>query len=161
MVSDTLRDGSLPLKCRELASQIHSIIKLFLASQPSLHRSFSPSSTSQDEESTDEYADWEYPPPLLLVSSDTSPAQDLQAFLRTGADIVVGTPGRVEEFLLGKGQSVVNVKELEVLVLDEADRCVIDRTQHSVFNKPFAIQPPRSGIQANLDTHPHASSKAT
>jgi len=37
---------------------------------------------------------------------------------------VVGTPGRVEEFLLGKGLNVVSCKELEVLVLDEADRFV-------------------------------------
>lgn len=37
---------------------------------------------------------------------------------------MIGTPGRVEEFLLGRGKDVVNVKELEVLVLDEADRSV-------------------------------------
>lgn len=35
---------------------------------------------------------------------------------------MIGTPGRVEEFLLGKGKDIVSVKELEVLVLDEADR---------------------------------------
>jgi ATP-dependent RNA helicase DDX55/SPB4 len=46
----------------------------------------------------------------------------VQRFLETGADIVIGTPGRVEEFLLGKGRSSVSVRELEVLVLDEADR---------------------------------------
>jgi superfamily II DNA/RNA helicase len=64
-----------------------------------------------------------YPQPLLLVSSDqSSPTQDVQRFISTGADIIIGTPGRVEEFLLGKGKSVVSVKELEVLVLDEADR---------------------------------------
>jgi hypothetical protein len=28
----------------------------------------------------------------------------------------------MEEFLIGKGKTVVSVKELEVLVLDEADR---------------------------------------
>ena len=56
------------------------------------------------------------------MSSDSSPAQDVQRFLDTGADIVIGTPGRIEEFLLGKGRDIVNVKELEVLVLDEADR---------------------------------------
>ena len=68
-------------------------------------------------------SDPEYPPPLLLVSSDqSSPAQDVQRFMSTGADIIVGTPGRVEEFLLGKGKSVVSAKDLEVLVLDEADR---------------------------------------
>ncbi|PPQ78023.1 hypothetical protein CVT26_015815 [Gymnopilus dilepis] len=64
-----------------------------------------------------------FPPPLLLVSSEqSSPAEDIKRFLSTGAEIVVGTPGRIEEFLLGKGREVVNVKSLEVLVLDEADR---------------------------------------
>ncbi|KAF8205000.1 DEAD-domain-containing protein [Pholiota molesta] len=86
---------------RELATQIHSIFTLFLASQP----------------------DDTFPPPLLLVSSEqSSPAEDIQRFLSTGADIVVGTPGRIDEFLLGLGRASVNVKELEVLVLDEADR---------------------------------------
>lgn len=64
-----------------------------------------------------------YPPPLLLVSgTDSTPAQDVQRFLDTSADIVIGTPGRIEEFLLGRGAARVSVKELEVLVLDEADR---------------------------------------
>lgn len=63
------------------------------------------------------------PPPLLLVSSsESSPVQDIRRFMETGADIVIGTPGRVEEFLLGKGRDAVSVKEMEVLVLDEADR---------------------------------------
>jgi ATP-dependent RNA helicase DDX55/SPB4 len=63
------------------------------------------------------------PPPLLLVSSaESSPSQDLKHFSSTNADIVIGTPGRIEEFLLGKGKEIVNVRELEVLVLDEADR---------------------------------------
>lgn len=48
--------------------------------------------------------------------------QDIRRFMETGADIVIGTPGRVEEFLLGKGRDAVSVKEMEVLVLDEADR---------------------------------------
>ena len=65
------------------------------------------------------------PDPLLLISSsESSPKDDVRRFLETGADIVVGTPGRVEEFLLGKGQEAVSVKELEVLVMDEADRSV-------------------------------------
>ncbi|KAH9001194.1 DEAD-domain-containing protein [Lactarius akahatsu] len=74
---------------RELASQIHSIFASFLSSQPDHDSSQSP---------TD-----------LQSSSRPSPR----------ADIVIGTPGRVEEFL---GQASVNARELEVLVLDEADR---------------------------------------
>ncbi|KAG6884714.1 hypothetical protein C0993_008782 [Termitomyces sp. T159_Od127] len=63
------------------------------------------------------------PQPLLLISStESSPAQDIKRFNDTGADIIIGTPGRVEEFLLGRGKGVVSVRELEVLVLDEADR---------------------------------------
>jgi ATP-dependent RNA helicase DDX55/SPB4 len=63
------------------------------------------------------------PPPLLLVSSkNVTPAQDMQRFVSTEASIVVGTPGRIEEFLLGRGRNAVSVRELEVLVLDEADR---------------------------------------
>lgn len=41
-----------------------------------------------------------------------------------GPDILIGTPGRLQNLLVGKGstKSVVNAKELEVLILDEADR---------------------------------------
>ena len=95
------------LSCRELASQIHSQFALFLRSQP------------QHNSETER----PYPEPLLLVSSEhSSPTEDIQRFLSTGADIVIGTPGRIEEFLLGKGRASVSVKELEVLVMDEADR---------------------------------------
>ncbi|EAU84793.2 ATP-dependent rRNA helicase spb4 [Coprinopsis cinerea okayama7 len=97
---------------RELATQIHSIFAQFLDSQPG-------SAAAENEEDDPSLL----PSPLLLISSDdSSPAKDIQRFLSTGADIVIGTPGRVEEFLLGKGRDSVSVKELEVLVLDEADR---------------------------------------
>ncbi|KAH8117380.1 DEAD-domain-containing protein [Phellopilus nigrolimitatus] len=100
---------------RELAAQIHSVFELFLNSQPK-------NESSQDEENISNKEDL-YPPPLLLVSSsDSSPTQDVIRFLETGADIVVGTPGRVEEFILGKGRDAASVKELEILVFDEADR---------------------------------------
>ncbi|KAI5893289.1 DEAD-domain-containing protein [Schizophyllum commune H4-8] len=99
---------------RELATQIHSVFSLFLQAQPV-------EEVSEYEEGKE--PEREYPDPLLLISSDqSSPAQDVQRLLETGADIVIGTPGRVEEFLLGRGQGTVSVKELEVLVLDEADR---------------------------------------
>ncbi|KAL5511616.1 SPB4 [Sanghuangporus vaninii] len=100
---------------RELAAQIHSVFELFLNSQPK-------SDESEDEDASRK-EDEPYPSPLLLTSSsDSSPAEDIRRFLDTGADVVIGTPGRIEEFLLGKGRDVVSVKELEVLVLDEADR---------------------------------------
>lgn len=111
-------ESKLNLRLSELATQIHSIFSLFLSAQPQPER-------SQNEDSSPEPPEPEYPPPLLLISStQSSPAQDIQRFNSTGADIVIGTPGRVEEFLLGKGKGVVNVRELDVLVLDEADRYV-------------------------------------
>jgi ATP-dependent RNA helicase DDX55/SPB4 len=51
-----------------------------------------------------------YPPTLLLVSSDGSPAEDIKKFLFQGSDIVIGTPGRIEEFLLDNGEGIVDVK---------------------------------------------------
>ena len=97
---------------RELASQIHGVIETFLRSQPSNEASTSGTPPPPT-----------FPPALLLVSgTESTPAQDVQRFLDTGADIVVGTPGRIDEFLLGRGKGHVNIKELEVLVLDEADR---------------------------------------
>lgn len=100
----------------ELATQIHSIFSIFLSAQPEASENSPPPST-QDP------IPLPFPPPLLLVSSTySSPSQDLTRFLSTNADIVVGTPGRIEEFLLGNGKDIVNTREFEVLVLDEADR---------------------------------------
>lgn len=100
----------------ELAAQIHAVFSVFLSAQP--EASLEPPRTSTEDPSPSTY-----PPPLLLVSSaDSSPSQDLTRFLSTNADIVIGTPGRIEEFLLGKGKDIVSARELEVLVLDEADR---------------------------------------
>ncbi|KIM28976.1 hypothetical protein M408DRAFT_16014 [Serendipita vermifera MAFF 305830] len=87
---------------RELATQIFSVFSHFVDAAP------------EGEDC---------PNLLLLVSGpDSSPAQDVERFLETSADIVIGTPGRVEEFLLGRGSKHISVKELEVLVFDEADR---------------------------------------
>ena len=100
----------------ELATQIHSVFSQFIASQPS-------TSTAAV-----------LPAPLLLIGGNSLQA-DIAAFYEGGADILVGTPGRLEEFLLGsssvgpksrKSETAVGVgstKELEVLVMDEADRC--------------------------------------
>ncbi|KAN0123786.1 P-loop containing nucleoside triphosphate hydrolase protein [Russula decolorans] len=100
---------------RELASQIHSVISVFLSSQPT---SAHPNVDGDPSPPNDCL-----PPALLLVSSaQSSPAQDVERFVTQGSDIVIGTPGRMEEFLLGKGMASVSTKELEVLVLDEADR---------------------------------------
>jgi len=56
--------------------------------------------------------------------------KDVQNFEDEGANIVIGTPGRLEDLLMGKtvgaiqGQNkfVTGLKSLEILVMDEADR---------------------------------------
>ncbi|KAH0839733.1 DEAD-domain-containing protein [Lanmaoa asiatica] len=81
---------------RELATQLHSVFSLFLSAQS---RPLRP-----DESTSADTPKPTYPPPL------------------TPRLLLLSTPGRVEEFLIGRGKTVVSVKELEVLVLDEADR---------------------------------------
>jgi ATP-dependent RNA helicase DDX55/SPB4 len=104
---------------RELAIQTHSVISSFIDSQPSTSGAV-------------------IPPALLLIGGSSSLNGDVSRFLETGSTILVGTPGRLEEFLLGSSSvgsksakashharavsGVAKVKQLEMLVLDEADR---------------------------------------
>lgn len=64
------------------------------------------------------------PQPLLLVGGGAGGyrpvSADLQSFQTLGSDILIGTPGRIDD-VLSKHGDVVDVKELEVLILDEAD----------------------------------------
>ena len=56
--------------------------------------------------------------PAALVVGGLSEGQQLRA-IRNGANVVVATPGRLEDFL---DRRLVNFRSLRVLVLDEADR---------------------------------------
>lgn len=113
--------------------QIHSVFNQFISAQPTSDSTDPSTSTSPSTPSRSIAA------PLLLIGGNSLQA-DKQAFFETGADILIGTPGRLEEFLLGsssvamgkKGKSAGARKEsgvgvgdtrgLEVLVMDEADR---------------------------------------
>lgn len=107
-----------------MAQQIHTVLSTFIESQPT-------TSKNRLEE------------PLLLIGGTSSLSDDISRFKKHGGSIIVATPGRLEEFLLGSSSigkknngniskqpklgsssiaSGANVKELEVLVLDEADR---------------------------------------
>jgi len=113
---------------RELAEQINTVVEMFLAAQPGR------TPLNEDDTVQSEPTVPVYPSSLLLISSSTSStSDDIERFLEVGSDIVIGTPGRMEEFILGKGRTLVNVKELEILVLDEADRCT------KFFNSQFAL----------------------
>ncbi|WFD18807.1 RNA helicase [Malassezia caprae] len=56
---------------------------------------------------------------LCVGGTGTTPSEDLAFFREHGPDVIVGTPGRMEELLRHSG---VRTSELDVLVMDEADR---------------------------------------
>lgn len=106
---------------RELASQIHEIFNVFLSSltppAPASPVASSSRSPSPQPETTEEAP---YPLACLITSGTPHP---YETFLSLGSNILVGTPGRLAAFLLSpRGQSVVKVNDLDVLVMDEADR---------------------------------------
>ncbi|CAG8534374.1 6354_t:CDS:2 [Racocetra fulgida] len=64
-------------------------------------------------------------PKHALITGGASTLQDDIRYIKEfGPDILIGTPGRLEDLLVGRGtaKNYVNTKELEILVLDEADR---------------------------------------
>ncbi|CAG8671035.1 7612_t:CDS:2 [Cetraspora pellucida] len=86
---------------RELAQQISSVFSIFLKDSVILL------------------------PKHALITGGTSTLQDDIRYIKEfGPDILIGTPGRLEDLLVGRGsaKNYVNTKELEMLVLDEADR---------------------------------------
>mmetsp|Transcript_30784 Transcript_30784/g.46930 ORF Transcript_30784/g.46930 Transcript_30784/m.46930 type:complete len:612 (+) Transcript_30784:511-2346(+) len=57
--------------------------------------------------------------PLLLVGGHGPVANDLRIFAQEGNDIIIATPGRLEDVLTR--YDAIDVSDLECLVLDEAD----------------------------------------
>lgn len=93
---------------RELAEQIAGVVQRFLAVQPE---------TALDEDAgrTTRIGSVQ----LCVGGTNVTPSEDYRLFREHGPDILVGTPGRMEELL---GKSGVRTNELEVMVMDEADR---------------------------------------
>ena len=141
--------------------QTHKVVQDFLNSQ---------AATMDSEGSTSKQQFIR--PALLLIGGNSTLKEDIQSFRSHKSDILVGTPGRLEEFLLGssslapsnttnsKGKrkaaagaaatsaaashrplrSVCNVKELEMLIMDEADR-VLELGYHLSINRILSILP--------------------
>lgn len=57
-------------------------------------------------------------PPAALIIGGVAERQQLNA-IRSGARVLVATPGRLEDFL---GRRLVDLRHIQILVLDEADR---------------------------------------
>ena len=117
-VIEMLRRREFPLKkhelgavvlcpTRELAQQTAAVFHHFLERQPGAH----------DEDASDGRPVLRAQ--LCVGGTSVSPADDFRAFRDDGTDILVGTPGRTEELLR---KPSVKTGELDVLVMDEADR---------------------------------------
>ena len=113
---------------RELAIQIHSVLKSLLAFHPPSAAFLN--SPDEDEEMTD--ADSAQPKPQfpsstpkivsqLLLGGTTTPAQDLSTFLSKSPNLLIATPGRLLE-LLSSPHVHCPQSSFEALVMDEADR---------------------------------------
>jgi len=92
---------------RELASQVHSVALLVGATHAQV-------AADADAESSGAIL-----PPVLLVGG-TDLTESVAALRSSGAHVLIGTPGRVEDVLNRVPE--LSMRELELLVLDEADR---------------------------------------
>ncbi|TGZ83185.1 ATP-dependent rRNA helicase spb4 [Ascodesmis nigricans] len=102
---------------RELASQIYNVLQSLLA----FH---GPSATAAADSSVPlSEVDKSVPriQPLLLLGGTTSPAHDLKNFLEQSPNVLIGTPGRLNDLLSSPHVHCSN-DSFEALVLDEADR---------------------------------------
>ncbi|KAI9217560.1 P-loop containing nucleoside triphosphate hydrolase protein [Blastocladiella britannica] len=114
---------------RELALQIYQVLRIFLPHSPT-NLVGEGDDSDDDDETAAEKPTSPLTHALFVGGSQNSLEDDLAYFRKHGAHIIVGTPGRLEEFMkrgIGRAQSsaggtLVNIKECEALVLDEADR---------------------------------------
>jgi ATP-dependent RNA helicase DDX55/SPB4 len=74
---------------------------------------------------------------MLLIGGNNIDT-DIQKLRTEGAAIVIATPGRLEHVLIQSDSAYFSVKELEVLVLDEADRLLdmgFEASLNFIFSK--------------------------
>jgi len=109
---------------RELAQQIHSVLVSLLGFHPPSAAALRP---------PDENVDGSSIPvepisskvlkivPQLLLGGTRTPAQDLSAFIKTSPNLIIATPGRLNE-ILSSPHVHCSQSSFEVLVLDEGER---------------------------------------
>lgn len=100
---------------RELAQQIFKVCTLLLGLPP-------PSEAeAEEDEQVKLLRDKLHPMLATGGGGQQSLAQELEAIAKHPPRILIGTPGRLEDLLITR-KGLVDTKDLEILVLDEADR---------------------------------------
>ena len=118
---------------RELAQQIHEVCARLieaLSSQQEARWRASGAGKKKDASKKP----WRLTHQLLV--GGTSTQLDSTTFQKNGAHILVGTPGRVEDSL--NRMRMISVRELELLVFDEADRMLdmgFESTVNSILSR--------------------------
>lgn len=110
--------GVIVSPTRELATQIYDVLTNHIL--PFHQPSADLLPILKDDEDTKRSAGSEpLVVPQLLVAGTTKPRADLSYFVRKSPNLLIATPGRLAELL---SSPLVKTSNLEVLVLDEADR---------------------------------------
>jgi ATP-dependent RNA helicase DDX55/SPB4 len=111
--------------CRELATQIHSVLLSLLAFHAPSAAALKLPDEDEDGNEIREKPTFPASTPKvlsqLLLGGNTTPAQDLSAFIRASPNLLIATPGRLLELLTSPHVHCPQ-SSFEVLVLDEADR---------------------------------------
>eukprot|EP00164_Ancoracysta_twista_P012085 GFYU01018859.1.p1 GENE.GFYU01018859.1~~GFYU01018859.1.p1 ORF type:complete len:704 (+),score=203.94 GFYU01018859.1:145-2256(+) len=106
---------------RELAVQIFDVAKQFVKPPPAEVPEGEEGVNEEDEDDGEEELKDERPDfSLLLLIGGSDVVDDEKKFSKHGGTIIIGTPGRLDDFM--QRSKVAVYKTLEVLVLDEADR---------------------------------------
>ncbi|XP_029025038.1 ATP-dependent RNA helicase DDX55 [Betta splendens] len=115
---------------RELALQISEVTEMFLQKFPQFTQ--------------------------ILLIGGSNPIEDVEKFKQQGANIVIATPGRLEDMFRRKSDGLdlaASVKSLDVLVLDEADR-LLDMGFEASLNNILSFLPKqrRTGLFSATQT---------
>ncbi|KAJ3189358.1 hypothetical protein HDU85_002987 [Gaertneriomyces sp. JEL0708] len=106
---------------RELAKQISEVVNEFVKCVNDAARAEAEAVETNGVELDADAPISRYPCLTTALYIGGSPLQsDIKTFMQTGAHIIIGTPGRLSDLL--DRSTIFNTRELEVLVLDEADR---------------------------------------
>lgn len=109
--------GIIVAPTRELASQIYDVLATQILPFHPDSAAILPTLKEEDEKRT--LGKEPVVVPQLLIAGLTKPRADLAFFVRKSPNLLVATPGRLAELL---ASPLVKTSNLEVLVMDEADR---------------------------------------